>query len=550
VSLAAVTDRQLERPHPVAATPSWSVRMPPARMLALPLAFTAGLAAVALLPQARANASVQWALLGTALALALWNAVLIAAARRRTAVLSLDVVLRKQHYLQALAQSTILVYWGWHWPQVYESAYLLAAQLLFAYVFDMLLCWSRRDGYVFGFGPFPIVFSINLFLWFKPDWFFWQFALVAVGLTAKELIRWERDGRRVHIFNPSSFPLAVCSVVLLMTGATDITWGNEIAVTQFFPPHIYVLLFVVGLPGQFFFGVTTMTMSAVVATYLFGLLYFAATGIYFFYDSYIPISVFLGMHLLFTDPSTAPRTELGRIVFGVLYGLSTVVLYQALGSAGLPTFYDKLLQVPLLNLSVRWIDRAVRSRLLAPFDPAAIGRALAPRMRHVAYMSIWTVVFGVMLAADGVGDSHRGQWLPFWQQACEAGRPYACPYVADLQVTYCAQGSAWSCNEAGIHHLLLAQSGEDGRRLDAAGAVPHFTRGCDLGSAVACENVRRMAAGAARLASAAPTVEDYAIVLRGSKGPIADRTPAALYARACEQGWPDTCDRAGQMAGR
>src|SRR2546423_4555425 len=133
---------------------------------------------------------------------------------------------------------------------------------------------------------------------------------------------------------------------------------------------MYLKLFLIGLPGQFFFGVTTMTMSAVVTTYAFGLVYLAATGIYFFYDSYIPIAVFLGMHLLFTDPSTSPRTELGRIIYGALYGLSTVVLYEALGSAGMPTFYDKLLQVPLLNLSVKGIDRIARSRMLRTFDPA------------------------------------------------------------------------------------------------------------------------------------------------------------------------------------
>src|SRR5207248_631398 len=150
---------------------------------------------------------------------------------------------------------------------------------------------------------------------------------------------------------------------LLATGSTGITWGREIATTQFYPPQMYLMLFLIGLPGQFLFGVTTMTMSAVVATYVFGLLYFAATGIYFFYDSYIPIAVFLGMHLLFTDPSTSPRTELGRIIYGALYGLSTVVLYQLLGSAGMPTFYDKLLQVPLLNLSIKGIDRAVRSKM-------------------------------------------------------------------------------------------------------------------------------------------------------------------------------------------
>src|SRR3989442_1457021 len=133
---------------------------------------------------------------------------------------------------------------------------------------------------------------------------------------------------------------------------------------------MYLMLFLIGLPGQFFFGVTSMTMSAVVTTYLFGLIYYATNGVYFFYDSYIPIAVFLGMHLLFTDPSTSPRTELGRVIFGALYGLSTVALYQLLGRAGMPTFYDKLLQVPLLNLSIKGIDRAARSRLLRTFDPA------------------------------------------------------------------------------------------------------------------------------------------------------------------------------------
>ena len=187
------------------------------------------------------------------------------------------------------------------------------------------------------------------------------------------------------------------SLALLATGASDITWGKEIASTQFYPPQMYLMLFLIGLPGQFFFGVTSMTMSAVVAAYAFGRLYFAATGIYFFYDSYIPIAVFLGMHLLFTDPSTSPRTELGRIIYGVLYGFSTVVLYQVLGRAGMPTFYDKLLQVPLLNLSVKGIDGLARSKWLRALDPAALGRTLAPHSRNLAYISIWAVVFAAMM---------------------------------------------------------------------------------------------------------------------------------------------------------
>ena len=110
---------------------------------------------------------------------------------------------------------------------MYDAAPLIAAQLVFAYAFDALLAWSRRDIYTFGFGPFPIIFSTNLFLWFKPDWFYLQFLLVAVGFAAKELIRWNKDGRRVHIFNPSSFTLAVFSLGLLVTGTHATSRGGR-----------------------------------------------------------------------------------------------------------------------------------------------------------------------------------------------------------------------------------------------------------------------------------------------------------------------------------
>src|SRR5262249_28981232 len=308
-------------------------------------------------------------------------------ALRKRRRLTLEIVLRKQHYVQACAHASILLYWGWYWRTVYESAFLIIAQLLFAYAFDLLLTWSRRDTATLGFGPFPIVFSTNLFLWFRQDWFYLQFAMIALAFTGKELIRWDRDGRRTHIFNPSAFTLTVFSLALMLTGASDITWGQDIAITQFYPPHMYLLLFLVALPGQLLFGVTTMTMAAVLTTYFFGLSYYALTGTYYFFDSYIPIGVFLGMHLLFTDPSTAPRTDLGRIIFGVLYGASTIALYALLSMAGAPTFYDKLLQVPLLNLSVKSIDRVVRSEALRRFDPTRIGRSLSVRRRNLAYVS-------------------------------------------------------------------------------------------------------------------------------------------------------------------
>jgi len=109
----------------------------------------------------------------------------------------LDIALRPQHYVQACAHASIFVYWGWYWRPVYDFAYLIVAQLLFAYAFDALLTWSRAERFTLGLGPFPIVFSTNLFIWFRPDWFFLQFLMLAVGFTAKTLIRWDRNGGQV-----------------------------------------------------------------------------------------------------------------------------------------------------------------------------------------------------------------------------------------------------------------------------------------------------------------------------------------------------------------
>ena len=512
----------------------------------LPGALALALVALGFVADAGTTPAVRATLLAAAAIIVSWNALLVARARRGSRPLTMEIVLRKQHYLQACAQGSVLLYWGWHWRPVYDYAPLILAQLIFAYAFDILLSWSRRSSYTLGFGPFPVIFSINLFLWFRPDWFYFQFVMVALGFAAKELIRWTREGRLVHIFNPSSFPLAVVALALILTGTSDLTRGEDIAITQFYPPHMYLMLFLIGLPGQFFFGVTSMTMSAVLATYLFGLAYFAVTGTYFFYDSYIPIAVFLGMHLLFTDPSTSPRTELGRVIFGILYGLSSVGLYALLGAAGVPSFYDKLLQVPILNLSVRLLDRVARWRPLAPFDPARLGRSLAPRQRHLAYMSVWALVFVVMSAAQGVGDSHRGQWLPFWDEACREGRTRACAYLANLESIFCRAGSGWACNEAALLRDARTGVGRVTLPSDLAEMAASFERGCKLGFVAACRNAGRVSSDQRTFERAPPTLADYPIVLRGGKGPLTDRAPSALMARACEQNWPDACGRSSE----
>ena len=66
--------------------------------------------------------------------------------------------------------------------------------------------------------------------------FHFQFLLAAIGFSAK-LIRWERGGRLVHIFNPASFPRAVFALALIVTGMSDVTRGQDIAISQFFRPR-------------------------------------------------------------------------------------------------------------------------------------------------------------------------------------------------------------------------------------------------------------------------------------------------------------------------
>ena len=67
-------------------------------------------------------------------------------------------------------------------------------------------------------------------------------------------------------------------------------------------------------------------------------------------------------------------------------------------------------------------------------------------------------------------------------------------------------------------------------------AAMEFERACGLGFSAGCDNAITQGNTFRR---DAPTVGDYEFLLRGSKGPFADREPAKLYARACDQGWPD-----------
>ena len=339
----------------------------------------------------------------------------------------------------------------------------------------------------------------------------------------------------MHIFNPSSFPLAVFSLALLAAGKeAGSAWGHGYrhhAVLS--AANVPDAISGSGCRGRFFFGVTSMTMSAVVTTWAFGADFISAmTGIYFF------------LRLVYSDCSVFGNAfVVHRSLHVAAYGTGADHVRHAvraerrwgctnlLGSAGVPTFYDKLLQVPVLNLSIKGIDGLALDRgSYGRLDPVALGRSLTARTRNVAYMSVWGMVFAGLSVAQGVGDNHPGQWLPFWRQACGDGRAYACPYLADMEELFCKQGSGWACNEAGRMNVALARTGEDLRRQNPAEAAVPLGRGCELGFETACRNLDAQAGRGGELASAEPGIGDLPIILRGSKGEIrAKRNPEKLY---------------------
>jgi hypothetical protein len=507
---------------------------PSLRAFYLPLALTLALVLLSLLPRVQDNLRLAWSFWGTAAALLVWQSALSLRLRSVSASRSLQSAIRPQHYVQAMIQIALFAYWGWYWRPIYDFALLLVAQLVFAYIFDMLLAWSRRETYVLGFGPFPIIFSINIFLWFRDDWFYLQFLMIGVGFLGKEFVRWHREGRRVHIINPSAFTLGLFSLVLITTGTTNLTWGQELASTLTLAPLIYLYLFALGLILMHRFSITLVVSSAAVTLFGLSAFYSSVTGVPYFLDSDIPAAVFLGLHLLITDPSTSPRTSQGKILFGGLYGTSVFGLYLVLGVAGVPTFYDKLLAVPLLNLSVRGIDSLVRiagqSSVLGQWRMGWV-----PLRANLGHMTVWVVFFAAMTVMGKTDGKHTGDSLPFWQAACAEDRPNACTRLIQIETTYCGDNSAWACNELGIHFAqgqIVASDPQLG--LDYLG------RACELRLKAACVNLLDPEG----FSHTDPRVLDLRLLLREAGRNLMDMSEPELYARACGHDWVFACDLA------
>jgi NQR2, RnfD, RnfE family len=354
------------------------------------LSFDVALAATALWLLDQGRSGPAWSIFGALAALGVWQLALFSLIPWAARTLKVESFFRKTHTMQGCLQLTMYSYLGLYWPDVPQQAPLIFAQILFAYLCDMLLSWSLRRTWRAGFGTVPIVLSINLFLWFQDDYFYLQLVLIALTYFGKEFITWNYEGRRRHIFNPSGLSLSLVSVALLTTGALQITRGADIVGAFELPPNFYEVIFLLGLVVQILFGTAPITLGAAAAMYgvflLTKLVYGEA-----FSSSPIETSVFLGLTFLVTDPATSPRSNFGKFLFGAAYGLSVLGAYILLRRLQLPAYFDKILVVPLVNLFVPFFESvgAWRPKALAASSgiapqPEPLSRLLIARGTWVA----------------------------------------------------------------------------------------------------------------------------------------------------------------------
>ena len=469
---------------------------PPGLLPKLPLLLALGMCALLALDRVNGNDHMIWSFAGVGGGLIAWFFALRLSGR----VMAVDAVRPvKQHYIQASVQIVLYLYWGYFWMvgdtrPMFLQAPLVLAQFFYLYAFDALWSWTRGRAWRFSSGPTPIVLSTNLFIWFHDDWFIWQFAMITAGLLGKEFLRWTKDGRKTHIFNPSGFGLACAATVLIITGTTDLTWAKPLS-TTLEVEHIFVVLFVLGLVVQYFFAVTLMTFAAALAMIISNLLYTEITGVYLFASTNLPAAAFLGLLLLMTDPSTSPRTNVGRTLFGLGYGFGYVVVFELLGRLGAPELYAKLYPVPILNCTIQILDRFAKR--------GAIGRlnerwenGISKQKSNAIHIGLWAIVFGVMLMTSYVPyaepGKHPGDSIAFWKRALAEHRYDAerkLIMVAGSQAV--ARNSAEAYNELGIIGLCstVDSVGVDKRRRNAA---LRFTLAADLGHEAAAKNVLMM----------------------------------------------------------
>jgi hypothetical protein len=374
--------------------------------------------------------------------------------------------------IQQLAQVSIYIGLSIHWPQMREQLPLTLAQVIFAYQLDIFWVWLRRSPqYRLSLSPTPIILSINLFIWFKDSVFYWQWLLVVFAIFSRSLFTYKEAKQNGllaenekeikltrNIFNPSALAISVAGILLILTRSTHLTWGESLAIQHGAGDYAYWTIFAAGFLAQFFVPIVWVTVAGTLSYLFLDGIYYQLFTSYQFIDTAIPPAVFLGLNLLITDPRTIPKKRLGQIFYGIAYACLSFACFSLLktmvepanGStpAFNPSFLDKALAIPLLNLTVPLINRLSSSQ-----------SPLSHRGTHQAILAVsWLLLF--ILYVHPQLKLHPGKKLIFWTETCrdhieqsslKAQPSKACQVRDHLLAIQCETGDLKLC-----HNLALS----------------------------------------------------------------------------------------------
>ena len=155
-----------------------------------------------------------------------------------------------------------------------------------------------------------------------------------------------------------------------------------------------------------------------------------------------------------------------------------------------------------------------------------------PLQSNLLHMAVWALFFGAMTVGGATDGRHRGDTVPFWEEACAAGRPQACGRLVQIETNYCGDNAGWACNELGRHHREGTVVPADPER-----ALEYFAQACELRFQAGCVNLLDPAS----TVRADPRALDLRLLLREAGPNLLDMPEPALYARACDHGWSFAC---------
>jgi len=164
-----------------------------------------------------------------------------------------------------------------------------------------------------------------------------------------------------------------------------------------------------------------------------------------------------------------------------------------------------------------------------------LGLNWEPARANLAHMALWAAFFGVMASVGATDGTHRGDTVPFWEQACADGRRNACERLVRIESTYCGDNSGWACNELGRHY-------REGKitAADSELALGYFSRACELRFQAGCVNLLAPES----LSRTNPHVLDLRLLLREGGPNLMEMPEPELYARACDHRWTFACQGA------